>query len=604
MNIKFSYMKKAALFLFLLIYSFGSAQVGINSDNSAPDVSAMLDIKSISSGLLIPRMTAADRDNIASPATGLTVYVTDDNSFYYFDGTNWIRLQESGKSWLLAGNAGTSGTEFLGTTDAQPLIFKTNNTERVKIDPNGYIGVNTAPDSNNQFTVRSDDKDIIGYFESTRNSSDDIAVQGIAAAEDFWGIGGKFKGGYYGVQAYVFPTGSGSYFGLSAKASGGTGTNFGIDSYARGTSANSGITYGVKSIAGDAKTNYGGYFLGSRSSNDSGTKNYGIYSKAFGSEKNYGGMFETITSSDNGSAGYFKNSDDTGIGIIAIGNNLSNFWHESNGSAIAATGKTYAICGYSENDDSDTVCIYGEYKGTDNSADATGVQGYSDPKDYWGYGVKGIGGFRGVYGVANQGQAGVYGFSNASSYGVYSNGDTGASGTKSFVIDHPLDPENKYLKHFSIESNEVLNVYRGNVVLDSNGEASIRLPYYFHAVNRNYSYMLTPVGQPAPGIYVSKEIDSNGDFKIAGGQAGQKISWYVYAERNDPYLQYYPEKRKVEVDKAPKERGKYLRPELYGKPQSMSVEPQLIKSESIKAKTESVPAVPVDPKKKNTKEQY
>ena len=50
------------------------AQVGINTDGSVPDASAMLDVKSTTSGLLIPRMTAADRDNIASPATGLLVY--------------------------------------------------------------------------------------------------------------------------------------------------------------------------------------------------------------------------------------------------------------------------------------------------------------------------------------------------------------------------------------------------------------------------------------------------------------------------------------------------------------------------------------------------
>jgi len=79
-------MKKFITMLFIMggIYT-NFAQVAINNDGTAPDASAMLDVKSTTGGLLIPRMTAADRDNIASPATGLTVYVTDDNSFYNFE---------------------------------------------------------------------------------------------------------------------------------------------------------------------------------------------------------------------------------------------------------------------------------------------------------------------------------------------------------------------------------------------------------------------------------------------------------------------------------------------------------------------------------------
>ncbi len=593
-------MKKQLLFLFLFFpFLEIFAQVGIN--NTTPDASAMLDVKSTTSGLLIPRMTATERDNISSPATGLTVYVTDDNTFYYFDGTNWTSLQNGGKSWLLNGNAGTSGTEFLGTTDAQPLIFKTDNTERLKIDKDGYIGVNTPADDRNQLTVKANDRSTIGYFESTRASHDDYGIQGIVANTDYYGYGGYFKGGFYGVNAVVNPTGSHFYYGMYSTVSGGTGYNYGVRSTTYGSSTGSGINYGVYSYASHAKTNYGGYFKSSQSSADAGTINYGVYATASGAEKNYGGIFVASAPYNKGGAGYFQNINDSGIGILSIGNNLSTYWWNSNGAAIVATGKLYGIIGYSENNNSSTVCVAGFYEGAGNYADATGVYGYSDPNDNWGYGVKGIGGYRGVYGAANQGNAGVYGYSNGSAYGVYSNGNTGASGTKSFVIDHPLDPENKYLKHFTIESNEVLNVYRGNVILDANGEANIQLPHYFHAVNKNFSYMLTPVGQPAPGIYIKKEIDEQGIFMIAGGQPGQKISWYVYAERNDPYLRYYPESRKVEVAKGPKERGKYLRPELFGKSRSFSVEPQFEKPKNIKTKTPEIPATPVDPKNTDPK---
>ncbi|MDP1621129.1 MAG: tail fiber domain-containing protein [Bacteroidales bacterium] len=109
-----------------------AAQVAISSDGSAPDNSAMLDVKSTTKGMLIPRMTLAQRNAIASPAAGLTIFQTDNtNGIYFNSGTSispvWV-MPGSGSFWSLAGNAGTTvGTNFLGTTDAKPLMFKVNN---------------------------------------------------------------------------------------------------------------------------------------------------------------------------------------------------------------------------------------------------------------------------------------------------------------------------------------------------------------------------------------------------------------------------------------------------------------------------------------------
>ncbi len=76
--------------LIIMISIEGSAQVGINSDGSSPDASAMLDIESDTAGILIPRMTISQRDAISSPATGLLIYQTDDVvGFYHYDGSNW-----------------------------------------------------------------------------------------------------------------------------------------------------------------------------------------------------------------------------------------------------------------------------------------------------------------------------------------------------------------------------------------------------------------------------------------------------------------------------------------------------------------------------------
>ncbi|MEM0993918.1 MAG: hypothetical protein AAGI49_12845, partial [Bacteroidota bacterium] len=72
-----------------LCFSFSlQAQIGINSDGSAPDPSAMLDVKSTTKGFLTPRMTEAQRDAILTPATGLLIYQTDGiTGFYYNEGT-------------------------------------------------------------------------------------------------------------------------------------------------------------------------------------------------------------------------------------------------------------------------------------------------------------------------------------------------------------------------------------------------------------------------------------------------------------------------------------------------------------------------------------
>ncbi|MDX1479366.1 MAG: hypothetical protein R3301_16740, partial [Saprospiraceae bacterium] len=78
------------LFVLFLASAMYSQSVGINSDGSMPDASAILDVKSTSKGLLIPRMTAAQRGAVAAPATGLLVYQTDGNQgLWVYDGSIW-----------------------------------------------------------------------------------------------------------------------------------------------------------------------------------------------------------------------------------------------------------------------------------------------------------------------------------------------------------------------------------------------------------------------------------------------------------------------------------------------------------------------------------
>ena len=179
-------------------------------------------------------------------------------------------------------------------------------------------------------------------------------------------------------------------------------------------------------------------------------------------------------------------------------------------------------------------------------------------------------------GVAGTGYYGVLGEdrylgSIAGAYGVYSNGNFGSSGVKAFCIDHPAAPEEKFLRHFSVESNEVLNVYRGTIVCGQNGEALIELPDYFELINTDPSYQLTPIGAYAQ-LYIKEEL-KDGKFLIGGANPGMKVSWELTDLRNDPYLQQYPQNREVVVAKDERSKGKYLMPQLYGKDASQTMFP-------------------------------
>jgi hypothetical protein len=91
-------MKQSLLFIALLmLYSKALiAQVGINTDNSTPNPSAMLDVQSTTKGMLIPRMTSALRAAIGSPVNGLMVYQTDGVSgVYYYNGSVWQRIGDA-----------------------------------------------------------------------------------------------------------------------------------------------------------------------------------------------------------------------------------------------------------------------------------------------------------------------------------------------------------------------------------------------------------------------------------------------------------------------------------------------------------------------------
>jgi hypothetical protein len=130
--------KLLAAALLVISYHVQAQNVGISSDNSLPDSSAILDLKSTTKGLLVPRMTASNLAAIANPASGLMVYQTDGAAgFYYNSGTTTTPAWKA----LLTGTT-TAGVELAPA--AQQTVTTSNNLINIKlIGTQAFIDGNT-----------------------------------------------------------------------------------------------------------------------------------------------------------------------------------------------------------------------------------------------------------------------------------------------------------------------------------------------------------------------------------------------------------------------------------------------------------------------------
>lgn len=236
--------------------------VAINGDGSPPDNSSMLEVSSNNRGILIPRLTSAERSAIASPANSLLVFDSDLVKYMFYDaGTStWKELGGSGtigaigptgndgatgavgatgpqgptgssgaqgttgstgiagpqgstglagpigpqgptgldgslNAWSLTGNGGTTtGTNFIGTTDAQDFVIKTNNLEQVRVAVNGNTGIGTSTP-----TARMHVKNTTG-LEQLRLESQYVP----SGSSDTSGQIGEITWGKIGNHYYIF----------------------------------------------------------------------------------------------------------------------------------------------------------------------------------------------------------------------------------------------------------------------------------------------------------------------------------------------------------------------------------------------------------------
>lgn len=151
---------KIALCMLAVIFSANLfAQVKVGNNPAVLNSNAVLEMESDNKGLLLPRLALSATTSTA-PLTafvqGMFVFNTATAGdvtpgIYYSDGTKWVRVSTVGGAgpvasnvWSLSGNAGTTTSDFLGTTDLAPLVAKTNNTERMRITEDGWVGIGTA----------------------------------------------------------------------------------------------------------------------------------------------------------------------------------------------------------------------------------------------------------------------------------------------------------------------------------------------------------------------------------------------------------------------------------------------------------------------------
>lgn len=119
----------------------------------------------------------------------------------------------------------------------------------------------------------------------------------------------------------------------------------------------------------------------------------------------------------------------------------------------------------------------------------------------------------------------------------------------------------------------MMDIYNGNVRTDANGYAVVHLPQYFEALNRDFRYQLTVIGEFAQAI-VAEEIH-DGYFVVRTNLAEVKVSWQVTGIRHDPWANAH--RIPVEEVKPEEEQGTYLVPKVYGQPEGRGLEARIEK---------------------------
>ena len=332
----------------LFALSFKAQNIGINTTGAVPNAAAMLDISSTSLGLLIPRMTFAQKNAIALPAAGaqgLLVYQTNTSTtflqgFYYNSSTTstatWNYIGVAVPGWAITGNAGTTeATNFIGTTDNNALVFKVNGVV------GGRIGV--LSDINTNFGYSSL---LNGALAGSSNAAfGTYSLQSVSSGTYNSGLGASsLKSNTTGSNNTA--TGA-SVLQLNSSGSYNTGTGF--QSLFSNSTGNNNSATGVFSML----TNTTGYSntasgMSSLYKNTTGSRNTATGDSAMFSNTTssnnvatgYSAMYSNTTGSNNAATGYsslFSNTtgySNTAVGYSSIKNNVGGYRNSGLGDSV------------------------------------------------------------------------------------------------------------------------------------------------------------------------------------------------------------------------------------------------------------------------------
>ncbi len=417
-----------------------------------------------------------------------------------------------------------------------------------------------------------------GWFRVSEPTNTHEAVMGIND-----GVGAGVRGsGYYGLRG---ETPSSAGYAVYGRNDNGNYGYIGDDNNALfGYNANSGNyviaggnDYGLRATAGTPTTRSGAGLIGN--SDDS----FGVY----GTTNSKIGVMGYVNSTaiylydNSGICGY--STDGYGASAVTDSGTAVMGWHRDTSNNGRLGHPEYGVYGRStvrdgvrgrtDSTDASVAGVYGVVQSTSPGSYSAGVRGENRGTGGLGIGVWGSheGSGWGVLGESPDG-VGVYG-SSTSGYAGYFGGNvtvTGslAKGGGSFKIDHPLDPENRFLLHSFVESPDMMNIYNGNVVTDDKGYAWVEMPDWFESLNRDFRYQLTVIGQFAQAIVADTMQD--GRFRIRTDVPGVEVSWQVTGIRQDAWAE--ANRIPVEQDKSPAEQGRYLHAAAWGQPAERAID--------------------------------
>jgi hypothetical protein len=420
-------------------------------------------------------------------------------------------------------SAGISPGKIAGTAATKTVsnIFTEDNWHRGTL----RVGDSTFRATSDGVTLGNDDTPS-EYFllHAMRNYNTSSLRYGLHSSLNNAGSGGMYAVYGYANAPTAGSANGGYVYGVYGRGQSDNNLRVGVRGYADMTTAaqSTGSSYGLYGTGYDGESAYGAYCSGS-----SAVTGYGVYGKALGTSNTGYGIYAEATENPLGYAVFADASYNTSIGVGVYGwahNNSVNGW-----------------------------AIYGE------AGNNPGV-GYA------------------IYGYAHG--------NTVTNWAGYFSGDVNVTGTivksaDKIQIDHPLDPTGKYLQHSSVESPDMMTIYNGNAFTDANADAVVVLPDYFEALNKDFRYQLTVVGQFAQAI-VAKKIENN-QFAIKTDKPNVEVSWQVTGIRHDPYAE--ANRIQVEITKPAGAAGLYRHPEAYRLTREQSIDYQIEQQAAPKGKS-------------------